>query len=412
MVRLTVSGTKQKTDTILVLNIGSTSAKLALFAVFKKTVQTDPLWQCHLSKTASGVTSQAESNGEQQKTTLKLEILDAIKQTIESVWNGRDAVLQGPEQICCIGHRVVHGGNDFRDATVIDAETLAKLKELTILAPLHEPSNIHGIEITSRLFSQTPQVAVFDTAYFADLPEAESIYALPYKWHELFGIKRYGFHGISHEYCSSVVSDILSSSEMTESPRIITCHLGGGTSITASKGTTALATTMGFTPLEGAVMSTRCGDIDPGILVFLLEQKKVTLSEISTSLNRDSGLKGISGLSGDVRELQESAQFGNKRAQLALDIYCQSVARKICAMLVATKGADAIVFTAGVGENSSYVRKHVAEHLSFLNFYIDHELNDAVKTDAKISRLDSSIKAFVIHTQEELMIAKESISKM
>jgi acetate kinase len=327
--------------TILVLNFGSTSVKISLFECDNLAKVDEPIW-----KTSLGAT-------------------DDSAMAIKSLWSGKQPILKSPEQIVAVGHRVVHGGSDHAGAIIVNEQVMKELEDLSELAPLHQGANIRGIKIAAQLLPNAVQVATFDTAYFHDMPEQSKVYALPYEWYADRGMRRFGFHGISHEYCAQKAAEMLG--RVPSDFRVITCHLGGGSSITATLNGKAVATTMGFTPLEGVVMGTRCGSIDPGIVLHVLEHNICSLTELTDILNHQSGLKGVSGISGDMQELQKAAASGSERAQLAMDIYSQSVAANICGLLPALRGTDAIAFTGGIGENSTSLRESVAERLDFLS---------------------------------------------
>jgi acetate kinase len=325
---------------ILVLNFGSTSVKISLSQCNDVADVDEPFWKTSLSAS------------------------DDSAAAIKSIWSGKAPVLDSPEQIVAVGHRVVHGGNQHSSAVIVNEQVMKELRGLSELAPLHQGANIKGIEIASDLLPNAAQVAVFDTAYFHNMPEQSKVYAVPYEWYSERGIRRFGFHGISHEYCAQKAAEMLG--RAPSQFRVITCHLGGGSSITATLNGRAVATTMGFTPLEGVVMGTRCGSIDPGIILHVLEHDICSLSELTDILNHQSGLKGVSGISGDMQELEKAAASGEERAQLAIDIYSQSVAANICALLPIMRGTDAIAFTGGIGENSTALRNSVATRLDFL----------------------------------------------
>lgn len=306
-------------------------------------------------------------------------------------------------ELAAVGHRVVHGG-DFCAATRICLEVRGRIGQLVQLAPLHNTPCLEALRAVERELPGSPQIAVFDSGFHATIPEAARTYALPWKWTEAWGIRRFGFHGLSHQYCSRRAAQWLVERDpaaVAEKLRIIVCHLGHGCSLAAVRGGTSIDTTMGFTPLEGLMMATRSGSIDPGIIPYLQSQQGLTAEAIEHALNRESGLLGVSGLSGDLRELQVAAASGHERAQLAIAIYNHLIRRGIGAMVASLGGLDALVFTAGVGENSPLVRAEVCQPLGVLGIALDPEANTNCHADAEISTSDSPAKVLVLATQEE-----------
>lgn len=314
-------------------------------------------------------------------------------------------ILKDLNEIKAIGHRIVHGGEKFSGSVVITEEVLKTVEECVELAPLHNPPNILGIKACQKLLPHTPQVGVFDTAFHQTMPKYAYLYGVPYQWYEKYGIRRYGFHGTSHKYVSKRAAEILG--EPLESLKIITCHLGNGSSVAAVKEGKSIDTSMGFTPLEGLMMGTRSGSIDPAIITFIQEKEGLKASEVNNLLNKKSGVLGISGYS-DFRDIEERAMTGDEKAKLALDMFCYQVAKYIGAYAAAMNGVDAIVFTAGVGENSDIVRKGVVQYLGYLGTTLDKEKNKVRGKEAIISTKDSKVKILVVPTNEELMIARET----
>lgn len=305
-----------------------------------------------------------------------------------------------------IGHRVVHGGQQFRSMKV-DDEILSVIEKNAELAPLHNPPNLLGIRACIELFPKTPNVAVFDTAFHHSMPKVAKHYALPLELTEKYEIYRYGFHGTSHRFVAGECADFLGRN--LEDMKIITCHLGNGASLAAVKNGKSIDTTMGFTPLEGVMMGTRTGDIDPGVVFFLMEKEGLSFEEINTLLNKKSGMLGVSGISNDIRPVEEEMEKGNQRAQFAVDIYCYKIRRSIGALAAALNGVDAIVFTAGIGENDDIVRKAVCSELGFLGVNFDEQGNEGRKGEnTLISTDDSLCKVVVIPTDEELAIARDT----
>ncbi|MDO5300964.1 MAG: acetate kinase [Tissierellia bacterium] len=329
--------------------------------------------------------------------------IDIVLNTIQDPEHG---AVKSLDEIGAIGHRVVHGGEAFAESVLINDEVLKAIKDNVEIAPLHNPPNIMGIEAVTELMPNTPQVACFDTAFHQTIPAENYIYALPYEYYENHKIRRYGFHGTSHQYVTERASDILGID--LDKINLVTCHLGNGASITAVKNGKSNDTTMGFTPLEGLIMGTRCGDIDPAIIPFLMEKENLSADEVNNVMNKKSGVLGISGVSSDFRDLDQAAAEGNERAQLALDAFESRVVKSIGAYLTQLDHCDGIVFTAGVGENSIETRAHIAQKLASLGVTLDEEKNNVRGKEAIFSGEDSSIRLLVIPTNEELKIAQET----
>ena len=316
-------------------------------------------------------------------------------------------VIKSISQIDAVGHRVVHGGEKFSESALINSKVKEAIRECIELAPLHNPPNLLGIEACEKILPGVPQVAVFDTAFHQTMEPVAYIYPIPYEYYEKYRIRRYGFHGTSHYYVSHRAAEILG--KPITKLRIITLHLGNGASVTAVKFGKSVDTSMGFTPLEGLAMGTRCGDIDPAIVMFLMEKQNLSLEQINNILNKKSGLLGVSGVSNDLRDVLEAASKGNERAKLAFEIYCYRVKKYIGAYAAAMGGVDAIVFTAGAGENSPEVREKSVEGLEFLGIKIDKDKNNAARGIEKdISTEDARVRTLVIPTNEELVIALET----
>jgi acetate kinase len=313
-------------------------------------------------------------------------------------------VIAQPTDIAMVGHRVVHGGQEYEESTLISAAVKAAIKNLCILAPAHNPANLEGIEVAERLLPTVPQVAVFDTAFHRQMPLPAAVYPGPYEWFEQ-GIRRYGFHGISYQYCTQRAAQLLGKD--LKSLRLIVCHLGNGCSLAAIQEGRSIDTTMGFTPMEGAMMGSRSGSIDPGILLYLLREKGYSAEQVDTTLNKASGLKGVSGVSSDMRQIMQAIAEGNIRAKLAFDIYVHRLRFFLGAMLAVLGGADALVFTGGVGEHSAAVRAGVCEPFGFLGLKLDAEKNALSPADEDIATPDSSVRALIIHTEEDWVIAQE-----
>lgn len=316
--------------------------------------------------------------------------------------------IKSLDEIGAVGHRVVHGGETFSSSVIIDEKVMKVLYDCIELAPLHNPPNITGIEACKELMPNIPMVAVFDTAFHQTMEADNYIYPIPYEFYEKYKIRRYGFHGTSHKYVSLRAAELLGKD--IKDLNIITCHLGNGASVCAIQGGKSIDTSMGFTPLEGLAMGTRSGDIDPAIIPFIMDKEGMTFEEVNEMLNKKSGVLGISGISSDFRDLEEAAEQGNERAKLALDVFVNRVKKYVGAYAATMCGIDALVFTAGVGENSSYIREKICEGLECLNIRIDTELNKKIRgVEAQLNRDLTSAAIFVIPTNEELMIARDTL---
>lgn len=333
---------------------------------------------------------------------------EAIKLVLEQFTHPEYGVIKVLGEIDAVGHRLVHGGEKFSSSVVINEEVIEKVKECSSLAPLHNPAGILGIEACKRLMPGTPMVGVFDTAFHQTMPKEHYIYPIPYEYYEKYGIRKYGFHGTSHRFVSERVAELMGGQR--DDLKIVTCHLGQGASIAAIKGGKCLDTSMGLTPLAGIPMGTRCGDIDPAIVKYLMETENLSIQEVDTILNKKSGALGISGISPDFRDIEAANSEGNERAKLALDNYNYLVAQHIGKYAVTLQGLDAIVFTAGIGENPGTVRKGVCDQLAFMGVKIDEENNFKRGCETEISTPDSKIKVFVIPTNEELVIARDTMN--
>ncbi len=312
------------------------------------------------------------------------------------------------DEIDALGHRVVHGGEKFTKSVVITDEVLKGLHEVAELAPLHNPPNIMGIEACREILPNVPMVAVFDTAFHQTMPPESYIYGIPYSLYEKHAIRRYGFHGISHDYVSKRTAEILDLD--LKNTNMITCHLGNGSSISAIKNGECLDTSMGFTPLAGLIMGTRCGDADPAIVTYLMNKENLTATEVNNLLNKESGVCGISGVSSDFRDIEDAAEAGNERAQLALDVFHNGAKKYIGAYSALLGGIETLVFTAGLGENAALTRSEICKGLEFLGIKIDADANKVRGKEAVISTPDSKIKVIVVPTNEELLIARDTKS--
>ncbi|MCM0760249.1 acetate kinase [Sporomusa sphaeroides DSM 2875] len=329
-----------------------------------------------------------------------------IKLVIEALTDAKHGVITDMKEIAAVGHRVVHGGEKFADSVLITPAVMDALEACIEMAPLHNPPNIMGINACAEIMPGVPQVAVFDTAFHQTMPKHAFLYALPYEAYEKYGIRRYGFHGTSHKYVSQQAADLMG--ESITNLRIITCHLGNGASIAAVKHGKCIDTSMGFTPLEGLVMGTRCGGIDPAIIPFLMKKEGMTAEQIDSYLNKKSGVLGVSGVSSDFRDIENAANSGNDRSELALEMFAYRVRNFIGSYTAAMGGVDAIVFTAGLGENSISMREKICTGLEFLGTKIDPVKNNVRGKAQEISVDGAQVKIFVIPTNEELVIARDT----
>lgn len=330
----------------------------------------------------------------------------AVKLVLDLLTDPEAGVIKSMEEIDAVGHRVVHGGEEFASSTLITDEVMKALERCSAFAPLHNPPNIIGIKACRAIMPEVPQVGVFDTSFHQTMPPEAYMYGLPYELYKEDGIRRYGFHGTSHRYVADRIAEVMGVKK--EDLRIISCHLGNGSSLAAIKGGRSIDTTMGFTPLAGMLMGTRCGDIDPAIVCTVMDKHNLSAQEMDTLMNKKSGVLGISGVSSDFRDLGEAAAAGNERARLALDMFHYQVRKLIGALAAAMGGVDVITFTAGVGENGIEDRAAICEGLEYLGAELDAERNNVRGKDALISTDDSACKVYVIPTNEEIMIARDT----
>jgi acetate kinase len=395
---------------ILVLNAGSSSQKSCLYDLPADNLPTnppEPIWEAMIDWTVlagKGVLT-VKANGIKQKIELaNSDRRSGIAQMLNTLQTGETQVLKSLTEIDMVGHRVVHGGTNYSQATLITDEVKTVIRDLIPLAPSHNPAHLEGIETIESLLKNTPQIAVFDTAFHTTSPPEAALYPIPYEWTKK-GIRRYGFHGTSHKYCAQKAAQLLN--QPLDSLKLITCHIGNGASLTAIKEGISIDTTMGFTPLEGLMMGERSGSIDPAILIYLMRQYGLTGEELNHLLNKESGLKGISGISADLRDILEGIKDDHERAKLSFEIYIHRFRACLGQMLASLGGLDVLVFTAGVGENSAIVREKVCEGFAFLGLKLDLEKNAQSPFDQEISSPDSSIKVLIIHTEENWAIAEE-----
>jgi acetate kinase len=391
---------------ILVLNSGSSSVKYQLLDM----PEGRRLASGDVTRIGMSAAVLAHKPYDRPEVKISGEILDhiqAIEFVVSMLLSPNHGVIKDKSEIHAIGHRVVHGGETFSDSAFIDDQIIAKIRECIELAPLHNPHNLRGINACIKILPGVPQVAVFDTSLYSKMPKHAYIYPLPYILYKRYQIRRYGFHGMSHFYVSRRASQMLNKPK--EELKIITVHLGNGCSMSAHKGGVAIDTSMGFTPLEGLMMGTRCGDIDPAIILNIMGREELSLHEANTLLNKHSGLQGVSGVSSDMRDILSGADSGNELAKLALDIYCYRIRKYIGSYSAAIGGLDCLVFTAGIGENSPRVRELSCQDLQYLGVEIDAAKNaDAVKKEANISAEGSRVAVLAIPTNEELIIAEDT----
>ena len=394
---------------ILVLNAGSSSQKSCLYDLLGDNLPANPpeaIWEAMIDWTVSAGKGMltVKANGLKQEIELaNSDRKEGISQMLDTLQTGETQVLDNLTEIDLVGHRVVHGGTNYSQAMLITDEVKATIERLIPLAPSHNPAHLEGIEAIEDLLKNIPQVAVFDTAFHTTIPSKAAFYPIPYEWINK-GIRRYGFHGTSHKYCSQRSAQLLD--KPLESLKIITCHIGNGASLTAIKDGISIDTTMGFTPLEGLMMGERSGSIDPAILIYLMRQCGLTGEELNHLLNKESGLKGISGISADLRDILEGIKNDHERAKLAFEIYIHRFRACLGQMLASLGGLDVLVFTAGVGENSAIVREKVCEGFAFLGLKLDLEKNAQSPFGQEISTNDSSIRVLIIHTEENWAIAE------
>ena len=396
---------------VLVLNAGSSSQKSCLYEIPDHTMPNQtpqPLWEGKVNwtqdrgvaeievKTATGQTLQESIYGDSRRA--------HVAYLLYTLTRGATKVIDQLSEINVVGHRVVHGGQEYRKSVIITEDVKSKISSLSSLAPAHNPAAVEGIEAIEQSLGDVTQVAVFDTGFHATLPDAAAIYPGPYEWVEQ-GIRRYGFHGISHQYCSGRAAQILNRD--LASLKLITCHLGNGCSLAAIKKGRSIDTTMGFTPLDGLMMGSRSGAIDPGILIHLLRQSNYSAERLDYVLNKASGLRGISGVSSDLPQVIAAIAEGDYRAQLAWDMYVHRLRSGIGSMLASLEGLDALVFTAGVGEKSPGIRQAACEAFGFLGLKIDPAKNQQQPLDQDIATEDSTIRVLVIKTQEDWAIAQQ-----
>lgn len=390
---------------VLVVNCGSSSLKYQLLDMTNESVLAKGQFEKIGAKDAI-FTHKRPNADKVERVESILNHKEALTILLNILVDDQYGVIKSMDEIDAVGHRVVHGAEKFADSVLITPAVMEALNECAKIAPLHNPPNIQGIEACQAIMPKVPQVAVFDTAFHQTMPKEAFLYALPYEAYSELGVRRYGFHGTSHKYVAQRCAELMG--KHMSDLRIISCHLGNGSSVTAIKGGRSIDTSMGFTPLSGLVMGTRCGDIDPAIVPYLMNKWDMTYSEVDSLMNKKSGVLGISGVSNDFRVLEDAAKEGNKRAQLALDMFHYKVRRVIGAYVAVMGGVDAIVFTAGIGENGIGNRDAICNGLEYLGTRLDKDLNNIRGEEREVSVEGSKVKIFVIPTNEEIMIARDT----
>ena len=395
---------------ILVINCGSSSLKFQVIDAATEELLAKGLCE-RIGGEGSGITYEnvVKGTGKKETITPLPDHKEAVSLVLKAVTDPENGVVASLDEIGAVGHRIVHGGEKFTSSVIINDEVIEAIKECSDLAPLHNPANLIGVAACQALMPGTPMVAVFDTAFHQTMPEKAYMYALPLKYYEKYRVRRYGFHGTSHSYVSKRVAEVIG--KPYDSLKTIVCHLGNGASISAVNHGKCVDTSMGLTPLEGLIMGTRSGDLDPAIIEFLANKENLTAAGVINILNKKSGVYALSGeLSSDFRDLESGYKNGNKKAQLAVDAFCYNVAKYVGAYAAAMNGVDVIAFTAGIGENSPFVREKVLAYFGYLGIDVDEAANANRGKDMRISTPDSKVAVYVIPTNEELAIARETFA--
>ena len=391
---------------VLVVNCGSSSLKFQLINYDNRDVLAKGLCE---RIGIDGRLVYEPKNGEKEVTEAAMPThVEAIQMVLDALVNEKSGVIKSLEEVDAIGHRVLHGGMKITNSVIIDDEVIKVIEECADLGPLHNPANLMGINACMKLMPGVPNVAVFDTAFHQTMPPKAYMYGIPKEYYEKYAIRKYGFHGTSHKFVSKRTAEFLGKDY--NDLKIIVCHMGNGASLSAVKNGKCVDTSMGLTPLEGLVMGTRSGDIDPAIMEFIAKKENLDIAGIMNVLNKKSGVEGVSGVSSDFRDLEAAAKAGNKRAELAIDVFAYRVAKYVGAYTAAMNGVDNIVFTAGIGENCALVRTKVCSYLGYLGITIDEEANGKRGEEIIISTPDSKVKVLVVPTNEELAIARETVA--
>ena len=402
------SETKEKVMKILVINCGSSSLKYQLLEMKDESVLCKGIVE-KIGMEGSMISYEKTGNPKIKAEIPMKDHKDAIEQVISAILDEKNGVLKSMSEITAVGHRVVHAGEKYASSVLITEDVIKALEDCTELAPLHNPANLYGIEACRKLMPDTPMVGVFDTAFHQTMPAKAYLYAVPYELYEKYGVRRYGFHGTSHRYVSARALEFLGMK--AEGTKVVTAHIGNGGSLAAVVDGKCVDTTMGLTPLEGVMMGTRSGDIDGGAVAFIQKKLGPDADGISDLLNKKSGIAGLTGLSSDMRDIENAANAGNERAQIARDSYFYRIKKYVGAYAAAMGGIDVLVFTAGVGENQTPMREDVCRGLEFMGIKIDAEKNAKIRgEEAIISTPDSRVKVVVIPTDEELMIASDTMA--
>jgi len=392
---------------ILVINCGSSSLKYQLMDMENENPLSTGLVE-RIGIEGSKLTQKVEGREKYVLTAPMKNHKVAIAHVIETLLDDVQGVIKSMDEIGAVGHRVVHGGEKYSSSVIINDEVMKDLEEFAVLAPLHNPPNIIGINACKELMPETTMVAVFDTAFHQTMPEKAFLYGLPYELYKENHIRKYGFHGTSHKYVSQRAAEIMGKD--MKDLKLITCHLGNGASLAAVRNGESVDTSMGFTPLEGLLMGTRCGDIDPAIIPYLMDVKGYSYDEVNDIMNKKSGVLGLSGVSSDFRDIEDAAFAGNNRAKLALDVFHYRVKKYIGYFMAAMNGVDAVIFTAGLGENAVETREEIITDLEWFGIELDKEKNKVRGKEKIVSTDDSKVKIIVIPTNEELMIARDTLS--
>jgi acetate kinase len=399
---------------ILVLNGGSSSLKATLRDLRAEDfagAPSKPLWEAQVDWGRHSGQAEIEVHSRNDGTVAsELAIhspAEVLRPVMETLWTGASRILTGPRDIDAVGHRIVHGGHAFQQTARINAEVRAAIRKFADFAPEHNRLELEAIEEAERILGpEVPQVAVFDTQFHTTIPQPAAVYPVPFDWYE-HDIRRYGFHGISHQYVSRRAAEVLA--RPPKGLRLVTCHLGNGASLAAVRDGASIDTTMGFTPLEGLMMGTRSGSIDPGIVIYLVRHRGYGADQLDRVLNKESGLKGVSGISSDMREIVTAMETGNQRARLAFDVYTHRLCRELGGMVASLGGLDALVFTAGIGENCAPLRAAVCGQMAFLGVRLDQARNQSPAPDSDVAAEDSLVRVLVIHTDEDWEIARECV---
>jgi acetate kinase len=391
---------------VFVVNCGSSSLKYQL--IDSETEQVIAKGLCERIGIDGKLTHKPTEKDEVVKEVAMPDHKAAVSLVLEALTDSVSGVIDDLSAIDAVGHRIVHGGEKFANSVVIDEEVIAAIEECNDLAPLHNPANLIGISACKALMPEVPMVAVFDTAFHQTMPKKAYLYGTPYEYYEQYKVRKYGFHGTSHSYVSKRLLEIIGKKD--KESKVIVCHLGNGSSITAVENGKSVDTSMGFTPLDGLIMGTRSGSIDPAVVQFLAGKLDCSLDEVINILNKKSGVEGISGVSSDFRDLDKASMEGNERATAALDMFAYRAAQYVGSYVAAMNGVDAIAFTAGIGENNFKMRKAICDYLGYLGITLDQEANAVRGEEIRISTEDSKVAVYVIPTNEELAIARETVA--